>query len=60
MGEHAVAQESRWIRAAKWAVANRRKIAGALVLALPLIARYAPGFPADEIMSALRAYLGAA
>lgn len=60
MGERASQNEPAWWRALAWAVAHRRKlIAGAVVL-LPLVARYAPGFPADEVLSALRAYLGAA
>lgn len=42
-----------------WLVANRRKVAAAVVVALPFVARFVPGFPDDVIADALRAYLGA-
>jgi hypothetical protein len=58
MGEHS-APESQWAAALGWAVRNRRKIAAALVVALPLLARLVPGFPADDVLSVLRTYLGA-
>lgn len=59
MGEHSTDSEPTWLRAAQWVVDNRRKlIAGALV-ALPIVARYVPGFPTDEVVSILRSFLGA-
>jgi hypothetical protein len=58
MGEHS-APENKWAVALGWALRNRRKIAAALVVALPLLARLVPGFPADDVLSVLRTYLGA-
>lgn len=58
MGTHS-ADSSKWREALYWVVAHRRKIAGAVVVALPFIARLVPGFPADVIGDALKAYLGA-
>jgi len=40
-------------------ITNRRKIYAAAVVALPLVSRYVPGFPSDEILGVLRAFLGA-
>ncbi|MEU0245164.1 hypothetical protein ABZ192_12665 [Streptomyces sp. NPDC006235] len=58
MGEHS-APENKWAAALGWALRNRRKIAAALVVALPLLARLVPGFPDDVLLDALKAYLGA-
>lgn len=44
---------------AVWAVAHRRKVAAAIVVALPLISRALPSFPADDVLSFLRMYFGA-
>ena len=59
MGEHSKAEPVWWSRAVRWVVANRRKIYAAAVVAIPLVSRYVPGFPADEILGVLRAFLGA-
>ncbi|MGW5637124.1 hypothetical protein [Streptomyces sp. NPDC003832] len=58
MGTHS-ADTSKLREALYWAVAHRRKLAAAVVVALPLVARLVPGFPDDVIADALRAYLGA-
>jgi len=62
MGEHS-APDGGWQgklgRAALWLVANRRKVYAGLVVAVPLLARYIPGFPADALMEAARVFLGA-
>lgn len=44
---------------ARWVWRNRRKVAAAAIIAIPLAARYVPGFPADDAVSVLRAFLGA-
>lgn len=69
MGEHSAAEASWSVRAkalaeklwagVKWFAANRGKILGAAVIVLPLVSRYVPSFPADEILSVVRAFLGA-
>jgi len=59
MGTHSVETPSRLREALYWALANRRKLAAAVVVALPFVARYVPGFPDDVIADALKAYLGA-
>lgn len=46
-------------RAASWFVANRRKLYAVAVVAIPLAARYIPGFPADALLDACKAFLGA-
>ncbi|MGW4986305.1 hypothetical protein ACWEQ3_01460 [Streptomyces mirabilis] len=40
-------------------VTHRRKIVSALVVALPIVARLIPDFPADDILDVLRTYFGA-
>lgn len=57
MAEHAV-NKSALREAVYWAIAHRRKIIAAVVVALPFAARLIPGFPADVIGDALKAYLG--
>lgn len=59
MGEHGKSEPVWWSRAARWVVENRRKIYAAAVVAIPLVARYVPGFPSDEILGVLRVFLGA-
>ena len=62
MGEHNKPESvwrTRLVRAARWVITNRRKIYAAAVVALPLVSRYVPGFPSDEILGVLRAFLGA-
>ncbi len=69
MGEHEK-PEAGWVTGAKalaaktwgavrWFAANRGKILGVAVVALPLVARYVPSFPADAVLSVVRAFLGA-
>lgn len=57
MGTHS-ADSSKFREALYWLVAHRRKVAAAVVVALPFVARFVPGFPDDVIADALRAYLG--
>lgn len=69
MGEHS-ATGTGWRERAKalaaktwagirWFAANRGKILGVAVVALPLISRYVPSFPADAVLDVVRAFLGA-
>lgn len=62
LGEHSKPVEGRWKRYALaglgWLVRNRKKVAGALVVLLPLVSRWVPDFPSDEILAAFRAFLG--
>jgi hypothetical protein len=59
MGDHSTETTSALREAFYWAVAHRRKILSAAVVALPIVARVWPGFPSDEILSVLRGFLGA-
>ena len=59
MGEHSAPNVSKVREALFWVVAHRRKVAGALVLVLPAVAHLVPDFPAEEILRALKVYLGA-
>jgi len=59
VGEHSKAEPVWWSRAARWAVENRRAIYAVVVAAIPLVSRYVPGFPSDEILGVLRVFLGA-
>jgi hypothetical protein len=62
MGEHSSGIKSwgaKLVDGGKWAWAHRRKIASAIVVALPFASRYVPDFPSAEIMAILRAFLGA-
>ena len=62
MGEHGKSEpvwRTRLVGAVRWVVENRRKIYAAAVVAIPLVSRYVPGFPSDEILGVLRAFLGA-
>jgi hypothetical protein len=38
---------------------NRRKIASVVLVALPIVSRYFPAFPTDEIVHVVRLFLGA-
>jgi hypothetical protein len=58
MGTH-TADSSKLREAWYWAVAHRRKILSGAVVALPVVARFVPDFPSDEILSVLRGFLGA-
>ncbi|MFI8830556.1 hypothetical protein ACIGPN_05960 [Streptomyces afghaniensis] len=58
MGDHS-APTNKWTQSLGWLVRNRRKVAAALVVALPLVARLVPGFPGDVLLDALKTYLGA-
>lgn len=42
-----------------WVRANRKTVLAVAVVAIPLISRAIPAFPADELVSVLRAFLGA-
>lgn len=57
MGEHS-APTNKLRGWAAYAWAHRRKIASALIVALPLASRYVPDFPSDAVLSVLRAFLG--
>ncbi|MGX1133198.1 hypothetical protein RKD49_005388 [Streptomyces glaucescens] len=46
-------------KALEWAKAYRKSILAVAVVALPLVSRYVPGFPSDEILKVLGAILGA-
>lgn len=62
MGEHSAADSgtvSKVRDAAGWVWRNRRKLAAAAIVALPFVARFVPGFPADEAVRVLRGFLGA-
>lgn len=60
MGEHSKPEVGRVVSALRWVVANKGKIAAALLVVLPLVARYVPNFPTDEAVSVVRLFLGAA
>ena len=69
MGEHSAAEAGWKVKAKRlaertwagirWFAANRGKILGVAVVALPLISRYVPSFPADAVLDVVRAFLGA-
>lgn len=59
MGEHEAPGKPSWRVALDWALAHKRSILGVAVVALPLLSRYVPGFPAEEVLSLLRSFLGA-
>lgn len=62
MGEHNAPDSGVTAKAtdlARWVWRNRRKVAAAALVALPVVARYVPNFPADEAVSVLRSLLGA-
>lgn len=61
MGEHSKPEtgwRTRAVQAIRWLVDNRRKILAAAAVALPLVSRYVPGFPSEEILTVMRAVLG--
>jgi len=60
MGDHSKPRASRIRSALTWGYANRRKLALVAILALPLVSRHVPGFPADEALALLRSFLGSA
>jgi hypothetical protein len=62
MGEHSAPDKGMKAKAtelARWAWRNRRKVAATAIVAIPIAARYLPGFPADEALAVLRSFLGA-
>lgn len=59
MGNHSADNPSRIREALYWAVAHRRKILAVAVVALPLVARVVPGFPAEEVLTVVTGFLGA-
>ena len=52
-------EESKLSAAWGWLVKHRRKVLSAAIVALPFVARVVPAFPSAEIVSVLRAFLGA-
>ncbi|MGW6754537.1 hypothetical protein [Streptomyces sp. NPDC055006] len=58
MGEHSAEEPAKVAKALAWVAAHRRKIYGVIVVALPLVARYVPGFPADAVLKIVQAFLG--
>ncbi|MCX4572297.1 hypothetical protein OHB41_03670 [Streptomyces sp. NBC_01571] len=62
MGEHNAPDSGVTAKAmdvARWVWRNRRKVAAVALVAVPVVARCLPGFPAEEAVSVLRAFLGA-
>lgn len=57
---HSAVPESKLDRARAFAWKNRRVITLAAIAAVPVASRVFPEFPADEVMSALRLFLGMA
>jgi hypothetical protein len=62
MGEHNAPDKGVKAKAAdvaRWLWSNRRKVAAAAILVVPIAARYLPGFPTNEALAVLRSFLGA-
>jgi hypothetical protein len=62
MGEHSVGTtgvKAFALDAAAFVWAHRRKVGSAVLVALPFVARYFPGFPTDEVVRVVRLFLGA-
>lgn len=62
MGDHSAPDSgalSKLGRVARWTWTHRRKVAAVALVAIPILARYVPGFPAAEAVSLLRTFLGA-
>jgi hypothetical protein len=59
MGEHSSGLQSFARDAAAFVWAHRRKVASFVLVALPFVARYSPGFPTDEVVRVVRLFLGA-
>jgi hypothetical protein len=59
MGEHSAPTPGKFVTAVRWLLANKGKVASALIVAVPFVSRYVPGFPTDEVVSVLRLFLGA-
>ncbi|MCI3271033.1 hypothetical protein [Streptomyces cylindrosporus] len=62
MGEHSAPNAGvagKALEVVRWVWRNRRKVAAAAIVALPFVARYVPGFPSEEAVDVLRAFLGA-
>lgn len=60
MGEHSANKRSLALRALDWVRAHKRLTLTVSAVALPVVARYVPGFPSSEVLSALRLVLGVA
>lgn len=45
--------------AGAWLWTHRRKVASVVVVALPFVSRYFPGFPTEEVVKVVRLFLGA-
>lgn len=62
MGEHS-APEPAWlvrvIALVQWVVANKGKILTTVIAVMPLVSRYVPWFPSEEVLSVVRLFLGA-
>jgi hypothetical protein len=58
MGDHS-AEYSKVRNALYWVKAHRRKIASAVIVALPFVSRILPDFPVGEVKSFLELYFGA-
>ncbi|MFF7408692.1 hypothetical protein [Streptomyces lydicus] len=59
LGTHSMPAAGKMRTALAWLTKHRRKVYAVVVVLLPLVARYVPGFPADEILSVVRGILGA-
>lgn len=59
MGDHSADQPSKLREAFYWAVAHRRKLVSVAIIALPIVSRFVPDFPASQVVDYLRVFLGA-
>jgi hypothetical protein len=59
MGIHSVGAKALARDAAAFVWAHRRKAASVVLVALPFVSRYFPGFPTDEVVRVVRLFLGA-
>jgi hypothetical protein len=62
MGEHSVGTtgvKALALGAAAFVWVHRRKVGSGVLVALPFVARYFPGFPTDEVVRVVRLFLGA-
>jgi hypothetical protein len=58
VGNHS-AESSKLREAWYWLVTHRRKVASAVIVALPFVSRFVPDFPTDDVVKVLRVFLGA-
>jgi hypothetical protein len=62
MGDHSAENgplKQMALDAGAYAWRNRRRIAAGVLVALPLLSRYFPGFPVDDVVKVVRLFLGA-